>query len=82
MIGAEPLFYLFQLGIFGAVRAAGPAAGPAFAFGKVHGNSFYVLGPCFRFLGGSNPADPLIAREWRNIRPHRSRLCGSGKGFA
>ncbi len=38
--------------------------------------------PRLRFLAGRNPANPLIAREWRDIFPYCSRHGRSNKGFS
>ena len=55
--------------IFSAVRTAWPAARSAHSFLKFRAYSLNVLSSRFRFLDGDNPADPLIAREWRNVLP-------------
>ena len=52
-----------------AVRTARPATGPARSFFKFRAYTLNVLPSGFRFLDGDNPADPLIAREGRNILP-------------
>ena len=52
-----------------AVRTAWPATRPAHSFLKFRAYPLNVLPSGFRFLDGDNPADPLIAREWRNILP-------------
>src|ERR1700740_1886205 len=54
---------------FSAVRTAAPAARPAHSFLKFRAYSLNVLSSRFRFLDGDNPADPLIASEWRNVLP-------------
>jgi hypothetical protein len=40
-----------------------------------------VLPSGFRFLDGDNPADPLIAREWRNVLPLCPRHRVRSEGF-
>jgi hypothetical protein len=59
------------------VRTAWPATRPAHSFLKLRAYPLNVLPSGFRFLNGDSPADPLIAREWRNILPfcprHRVR---------
>ena len=52
-----------------AVRTARPATRPAYSFFKFRAHPLNVLPSGFRFLDGDNPANPLIAREWRNILP-------------
>ncbi len=63
--------------LFSAVRTAWPAARSPHSFLKFRAYPLDVLRSGFRFLDGDNPADPLIAREWRNILPfcprHRVR---------
>src|SRR6516162_913326 len=60
-----------------AVRTAWPATRPAHSFLKFRAYPLNVLPSGFRFLDGDHPADPLIARERRNILPfcprHRVR---------
>ena len=59
------------------MRTAWPATRPAHSFLKFRAYPLNVLPSGLRFLDGDNPADPLIAREWRNILPlcprHRVR---------
>ena len=52
-----------------AVRTTWPATRPAHSLFKFRAYPLNVLPSGFRFLDGDNPADPLIAREWRNILP-------------
>ena len=52
-----------------AVRTAWPATRPAHSFLKFRTHPLDVLLSGFRFLDRDNPADPLIAREWRNVLP-------------
>jgi len=54
---------------FSAVRTAWPAARSPHSFLKFRAYSLNVLSSRFRSLHGDNPADPLIAREWRNVLP-------------
>jgi hypothetical protein len=60
-----------------AVGTAWPATRPAHSFLKFRACSRNVLPSSFRFLDGEYPADPLIAREGRNVLPlypcHRVR---------
>jgi hypothetical protein len=55
--------------LFSAVRTAWPATRPAHSFLEFRAYPLNMLSSGFRFLDGDNPADPLIAREWRNILP-------------
>jgi hypothetical protein len=55
--------------LISAVRAAWPATRPPHSFFKFRAYPLNVLPSGFRFLDGDNPADPLIAREWRNVLP-------------
>jgi len=52
-----------------SVRTAWPATRSAHSFFKFRVYTVNVLPSGFRFLDGDNPADPLIAREGRNILP-------------
>src|SRR5579862_8024956 len=52
-----------------AVRTARPATRPAHSFLELRAYTLNVLSSGFRFLDGDGPADPFIAREWRNILP-------------
>lgn len=54
-----------------AMWTAGPAAGAAFASGKVFAGSANPFIPRGLLLGGFNPAYPFIPCEWRNIFPCR-----------
>ena len=51
------------------VRTAWPATRPPHSFLEFRAHALDVLPSSFRFLDGDDPADPLIAREWRNILP-------------
>ena len=52
-----------------AVRTAWPATRPAHSFLKFRAYPLDVLPSGFRFLDRDNPANPLIACQWRNILP-------------
>jgi hypothetical protein len=56
------------------MRAAGPAARPPHPFFKLGAHPFDMLPPCFIFLDGDGPADPLVARERRYVFPCRPCL--------
>jgi len=68
--------------LFSAVRTAWPAARSAHSFLKFRAYSLNVLSSRFRFLDGDNPADPLIAREWRNILPFCPRRRVRNENFS
>ena len=63
--------------LFSAVRTAWPAARSAHSFLKFRAYPLDVLPSSFCFLDRDNPANPLIACQWRNILPfcpcHRVR---------
>ena len=63
------------------VGAAGPTARPAHALAHFIKADCYTAAPGFIFLGGYNPTNPLIAREWRDIFPYRSRRDGRNEDF-
>jgi hypothetical protein len=65
--GEEVLF------LVSAVRAAGPATRAAHSFFQFRAYALDVLPSGFRFFDGDDPADPLIAREWRNVLPFCAR---------
>ena len=77
-VGKPDMFVPVAAVLTSPVRAAWPATRPAHSFLKFRAYPLNVLPSGFRFLDGDNPADPLIAREWRNILPfcscHRSEM--------
>lgn len=58
------------------MRTAGPAAGATDAFHELGARPLDSMTSRFRFLGGCNPANPLVARERGDIVP--CRFCGQG----
>lgn len=64
------------------MRATGPAARPAHSVEKLRARELDPAAPRLRFLGVQNPANPFIAREWRNIFPCGSRRRRRSKGFS
>src|SRR5262249_19188223 len=52
-----------------AVRTAWPATRPAHSFLQLRAYPLDVLLSGFQFLDRNNPADPLIACEWRYVLP-------------
>ena len=56
------------------MRATLPTARPAHAAAHLIEPYSDTMGSRFLFLCGSDPADPLVAREWRDIRPHAFHL--------
>ena len=69
MLGSAFLGLLWQAVLTSAVRAAWPTTRPAHSFLKFRTHTLDVLSSSFRFLDRDNPANPLIARQWRNILP-------------
>jgi hypothetical protein len=73
-------FSLAQLGVLSsgsfldspanAVRAAGPTAGPPHALAHLVEPHRDALLSGLLFFGGSDPADPLVPRQRRDVRPH------------
>lgn len=55
------------------MNTAGPTTRPARSFYKLRTRPLDPVASRPRFLSGDDPADPLIAREWRNIFPRCSR---------
>ncbi len=55
------------------MRAAGPATRPPHAFFELGAHPFDMLPPCLGFFDGDGPADPLVAREGRDVFPSRQR---------
>jgi hypothetical protein len=68
--------------LISAVRTTWPATRPAYSFLKFRAYPLYVLPSGFRLLDGDNPADPLVARERRNILPLRQRRCVRNENFS
>jgi hypothetical protein len=64
-----------------AMRTAGPATRPAFSVCQVLTHSLDTMASCFCFLGGGRPANPLIARERRDIFPCGPHLGRRNNGF-
>jgi hypothetical protein len=64
------------------MNATDPTTRPALSVYKLRARSLDPTTPRLRFLGGLNPADPLIAREWRNILPCCSRRAVRRKGLS
>lgn len=62
--------------LLSTVGTAGPATRPVHSCLKFCADALNVLPSGFRLLDGDNPADPLVAREWRNVLPlcKRSRV--------
>ena len=56
-----------------SMRAAGPATRPPHAFFELGAHPFDMLPPCLGFFDGDSPADPLVAREGRDVFPSRQR---------
>ena len=67
-VGGNDAEYKYAV-LISAVRTAWPATRSAHSFFKFRAYTLNVLPSGFRFLDGDNPADPLIAREGRNILP-------------
>lgn len=68
-------YFLLGRTSFPSVRTAWPTTRPAHSFLKFRAYPLNVLPSGFRFLDGDNPADPLIARERRDVLP----LCERGR---
>jgi hypothetical protein len=64
------------------VRTAWPAARAAHSFFEFPAYPLNVLPSGFRLLDGDNPADPLIAREWRNLLPFCPRCWVRNESFS
>lgn len=56
-----------------AVNAANPAARTTYSFLKLRDYSFNMILPGVRFLNGSDPANPLVARERSQVLPKSRR---------
>ena len=67
-LGREGNFRI-QPSLTSAVRTAWPATRPAHSFLKFRAYPLDVLPSGFRFLDRDNPANPLIACQWRNVLP-------------
>ena len=67
---------------FSAVGTAWPTTRPTHSFLKFCAYPLNVLPSGFRPLDGDDPADPFIAREWRNILPFCSRRRVRNENFS
>jgi hypothetical protein len=56
-----------------------PATRPAFPCHKILTHNFYSALSRFLFFRGSDPAKPLIPREWCNVLPHLAHIGSGGK---
>jgi hypothetical protein len=54
------------------MRTTGPTAGPAHALAHLVKPDGDTAFSSYVFLSGGDPADPLVARQRRNVRPHLS----------
>jgi len=52
------------------MHTTGPTAGAAHPAFKFRERLLDADIPCLRFLARYDPANPLIAREWRNVFPY------------
>jgi len=64
------------------MRAAGPAAGPPHTFLQLRADPLHVLSAGLRLLDREGPADPLVARERRDVLPLEPRRGVGQQGFA
>ena len=67
-----------SLGQVSAVRASGPTARPAHASAQLIDADLDAAFSSLFFLGRCDPTDPLVSRQWGDIRPDALR---SGVGF-
>jgi hypothetical protein len=58
------------------MNATGPTTRPAFSVYKLSASPLDPATPRPWFLGGLDPADPFIAREWCDALPRCSRCWG------
>ncbi len=64
-----------------SMRATRPAARPPHPFFEFRAHPFDMLASCFVFLHRDGPADPLVAREWREVFPGSQCLHVGGEGI-
>ena len=57
-----------------AMRTTGPTTGLSFAFSQLRTHSPDMFGPRLRLLDNGDPADPLVALEWRKVIPLREEI--------
>jgi hypothetical protein len=67
-----------RVGQASAVRASGPTARPAHASAQLIDADLDAAFSSLFFLGRCDPTDPLVSRQWGDIRPDALR---SGVGF-
>jgi hypothetical protein len=64
-----------------SMRTAWPAAWPPHPFFEFRADPFDMLPPCLIFLDRDGPADPLVAREWRDVLPSGQCLRVGGERY-
>src|SRR3989344_1907719 len=64
------------------MRATGPTTRSAHSFYKFPLRPLDPAAPRFWLLGGFNPADPFVSREWRNIFPFSECRSVRNKGLS
>src|SRR5688572_27165557 len=60
--------------VISTMRTAGPTTGPALTVFEAGTAPFDAAGSSFCFFGRLDPADPLVARERRNVLPRLQRF--------
>src|SRR5262249_36631301 len=61
------------------MRTARPTTGSPLSVFEAGTAPFDPVSSCFCFFGRLDPADPLIARERRNVLPRLQRFCVGGQ---
>src|SRR5262245_57172863 len=61
------------------MRTARPTTGSPLSVFEAGTAPFDPVSSCFCFFGRLDPADPLIARERRNVLPRLQRFCVGGE---
>src|SRR5262245_33232967 len=61
------------------MRTARPTTGSTLSVFEARTAPFDPVSSCFCFFGRLDPADPLIARERRNVLPCLQRFCVGGQ---
>ena len=80
-----PAFFYIQTkaaSAYSTMRAAGPAAGAAHPAPELGERLLDTDAAGLGLLAGDNPADPLVARERRDVLPRRSRSWSCGQSLS
>ncbi len=67
------------IAMISTMRTARPTTRSPLTLFKVGTAPFDAASSCFGLFGRLDPANPFIAREWRNVLPRLQRFCVGGQ---